>query len=119
MALRCRVEGELGKLIGFICAALALGALAWDYWRGPQQGGEMEFSTIAEGWAELHRPSLIGLNSFTEKNLSPEILDAYVLPALNWNAALTFTIMALVFFYIGKEPRSAKRRGIFPRNDGR
>ena len=119
MALRRQVEAEVSRLFGWLCAALALGALAWDYWRGPQQGGEMEFSSIAEGWAELHRDSLIGLNSFTEKNLSPEIWDAYVLPALNWNAALTFTVLALVFFYIGRNPRGPKRRDMFSRNGRR
>ena len=103
----------MSRLLGWLCAALALGAIAWDYWRGPQQGGEMEFSSIAEGWAELHRDSLIGLNSFTEKNLSPEIWDAYVLPALNWNAALTFTLLALLFFYIGRGGNGSRKRGMF------
>lgn len=103
----------MSKLLGWLSAALALGAIAWDYWRGPQQGGEMVFSSIAEGWAELHRDSLIGLNSFTEKNLSPEIWDSYVLPALNWNAALTFTILALLLFYIGRGGSGSRKRGMF------
>lgn len=106
----------MSRLFGWLSAALALGALAWDYWRGPHQGGEMEFSSVAEGWAELHRDSLIGLNSFTEKNLSPEIWDAYVLPALNWNAALTFTILALVLFYIGRAPRTSRKQGMFSKD---
>lgn len=103
----------MSRLLGWLFAALALAALAWDYWRGPHQGGEMEFSSIAEGWAELHRDSLIGLNSFTEKNLSPEIWDAYVLPALNWNAALAFTILALLLFYVGKGSGGSRKRGMF------
>ena len=113
------VEAEVSRLLGWLCAALAVGALAWDYWRGPHQGGELQFSSVAEGWAELHRDSLIGLNSFTEKNLSPDIWDAYILPALNWNAALTFTVLALIFFYIGRSPRGGRRKDMFSRNGRR
>jgi hypothetical protein len=109
----------LSKLLGLLCAALGLGALAYDYWRGPQQGGEMEFSSIVEAWAKLHRDSLIGLNSFTEKNLSPDIWDNFVLPALNWNAALTFILLALVLLYMGRGSGAAKRRGMFLRNGRR
>ncbi len=103
----------MSRLFGWLSAALALAALAWDYWRGPHQGGEMEFSSIAEGWAELHRDSLIGLNSFTEKNLSPDIWDNYALPALNWNAALTFTVLALILFYIGNRSGGSRKRNMF------
>ena len=104
------------RTLGWLSAILAVAAIAWDYWRGPHQGGEMEFSSIAEGWTELHRDSLIGLNSFTEKNLSPEIWDAYLLPALNWNAALAFSILAVICFFISRGPRSSRRRGTFNRN---
>ncbi len=79
----------------------------------------MQFSSIAEGWAELHRPSLIGLNSFTEKTLSPEVWDSYVLPALNWNAALTFTILALICFYAGRRSQGSRKRTMFSRNGRR
>ena len=113
------VEAKLTKLLGLVFAALGLGALAYDYWRGPHLGGEMEFSSIAEGWATLHRDSLIGLNSFTEKNLSPDVWDNFVLPALNWNAALTFILLALVFLYMGKGSGGSRRRGMFSKNGRR
>ena len=114
-----QVEANVIRTIGWLAAILAIAAIAWDYWRGPNQGGEMEFSSIAEGWAELHRDSLIGLNSFTEKNLSPEIWDAYLLPALNWNAALSFTILAIVCFFISRDSNGSRRRGMFTRNSKR
>ncbi len=99
----------MARLLGILFGIAALAAIGYDMWRGPYQDRELELTSIAEGWAQLHRTSLIGLNSFTEKNLSPEIWDSYVLPALNWPAALTFTVLGLFFLYFVSRSGHRKR----------
>ena len=107
----------MAKLFGWLSALAAIAALGYDAYEGPYQDRELEFASIAERWAELHRTSLIGLNSFTEKELSPEIWDAYILPALNWPAGLTFTVLAIVFFAFAS--RSGRRAKVFSRSGRR
>ncbi|MEM7269376.1 MAG: hypothetical protein AAF401_08995 [Pseudomonadota bacterium] len=100
------------RILGWLFAAATAGALGFDVWRGPWQGGEMRFHSIAEIWVELHRPSLIGLNSFTEKSISPGLWDTAILPAVSVTAALAFCLIALCCFFLSGRRRNGRQRPV-------
>ena len=85
------------RFLGYLFALLALATLGLDIWRGPMQGEPIAFTSTAEYWASFHRDSLIGLNSFVEKSLSPGIWDLALLPALSWPAFILAAVLAFVF----------------------
>lgn len=95
---------------------LALAALGWDLWRGPFQGQPVDFTSTAEYWAGFHRSSLIGLNAFIEKRISPDLWDILFLPALAAPAFVGAAVPALFFFMIRPKRRKPRRSGsMFPR----
>lgn len=78
---------------------LALAALGWDLWRGPIEGQPVDFTSTAEYWAGLNRSSLIGLNAFIEKRISPDLWDILFLPVLAAPAFVGAGVLALFFFH--------------------
>ncbi|MEM8752834.1 MAG: hypothetical protein AAGF90_07650, partial [Pseudomonadota bacterium] len=73
-------------------------------------------------WSDLHRPSLIGLNSFIENMLSPELWDVAVFPALSAPAFVLAAVLALVFFLFSRAGGGATgRQGLdrYPRHGRR
>ena len=106
----------MARLLGYLFAALALAAFSWDIWSGPVQGGELSFASTAEHWFSYHKPSLIGLNSFIEKQVSPELWDIAVLPAINMPAFALFGAIAFLFMLLaGLRRRAARSNLMFPR----
>lgn len=108
------------RRFGWISAAIGLAALIVDVYRGPVSGEQLRLASIAEYWSELHRPSLIGLNSFTEKNISPGFWDSVVLPAVSVPAALFFIVLAFILFLgsikgDGGGRGRGRRRMMFPK----
>ena len=96
------------RFLGVVFALLGLGALGFDLWVGPGSDAPFRSQHIAEIWAQLHRPSLIGLNSSTEQNFGPELWDAVLLPAVSQPAAPVFLGLAILFLLlarIGGKPR--------------
>ena len=103
--------------MGYVFAALALAIFALDVWRGPMTGNELAFASTAEYWDALHRTSLIGLNSYIEKNLSTEVWDYAVLPFITWPAFVPPVLIALFFFIIAPRRKKSGRAGLmFPRD---
>ena len=109
-------ERDVLRFFGWISALIGLTALGTDLYRGPYRGEPFELAAIGEYWAELSRTSLIGLNSFTEKNISPGFWDVAILPALGWPAALAFVLLALFLFFLsGRRRGKSGRKMLFPR----
>lgn len=110
-------EGDVRRFLGFFFAVLALAALGWDVWRGPFQDEPLAFTSTAEYWQSVNVTSLIGLNSFIEKNLSTDLWDYVVLPAITWPACALAGGLAIFFFLIAGRRRPKSREGAnFPRN---
>lgn len=104
------------RFLGWVFLLLCLGAIGYGAYEGPVQNKPFEWLEIAEIWAQLHRPSLIGLNSYTEKMLSPEIFDNFVLPVLKWPAGIAFGAAAVLFFLLARIGNGGgKRTLMFPR----
>jgi hypothetical protein len=104
------------RFFGWVFLLLCVGALGYGAYEGPLKDQPFEWFAIAEIWAELHRTSLIGLNSFVEKNLSPDVFDLFVLPVLKWPAAIAFGIASAVFFLLARVGRGGPKRPLmFPR----
>lgn len=100
------------RIFAWIFACVGVCAAIYDLiiWLG--QGEEFRFHAIAEIWADVHRTSLIGLNSFTEKNLSTDLWDAVLLPALGLPAVITFGVLAVALFLLGLLRRDTRKRGM-------
>lgn len=90
------------RLLGYVFSLLALAALGYDLWRGPLQEAPFAFTQTAEIWASLHQTSLIGLNSFIENTVSPELWDVVVLPTLTAPAFVLAAVLALIFFVFSR-----------------
>ena len=79
-------------------------------------GNELVFVSTAEYWSAVHRPSLIGLNAFIEKDLSTDLWDYAVLPAISWPCFVLLGLISLIFFLAAPRRRKAGRSGLmFPR----
>jgi hypothetical protein len=100
------------RIFAWIFACVGLCAAIYDLivWLGASE--EFRFHAIAEIWADVHRTSLIGLNSFTEKNLSTELWDAVLLPALGFQAVIAFGVLAVVMWVFGLFKRDTKKRAM-------
>lgn len=104
------------RFLGWVFLLLCLGALGYGAYEGPFKDQPFEWFAIAEIWVEVHRPSLIGLNSYTEKMLSPEVFDNFILPVLNWPAGIVFGVAAAIMFLLARIGRGGgKRTLMFPR----
>ena len=104
------------RFFGWVFLLLCVGAVGYGAYEGPYQDKPFEWFEIAQIWSQLHRPSLIGLNSYTEKMLSPEVFDAFVLPVLKWPAGIAFGIASAVFFLLARIGRGGGKRDLmFPR----
>ena len=104
------------RFFGWVFLLLCLGAIGYGLYQGPLQDKPFEWFPIAEIWVELHRPSLIGLNSYTEKMLSPAVFDTIILPVLNWPAGIAFGIASAIMFLLARIGRGGGRRSLmFPR----
>ena len=106
----------MARLLAYLLTALALAAFAWDVWRGPFQQNELTFTSTAEHWSAYHVNSLVGLNSFIEKQVSPDLWDLAILPAISWPAFVLAGALAAFFFLISGRRRRQGRDGLmFPR----
>ncbi len=94
------------RLAGIVFLGLAAVALIADVLNA---GGGFGFASIGERWAELHRPSLIGLQSGLENRVSGSIFFDYVLPILQLPAAIAAAVLGLALYAIG---RAVRRRGV-------
>lgn len=104
------------RLLGWVFLVMCLGALGYGAVEGPLQDKPFEWFEIAQIWSELHRSSLIGLNSYTEKMISPDVFDQFILPVLKWPAAIAFGIASALFFLLARIGQSnSKRTLMFPR----
>lgn len=104
------------RFLGWVFLVMCVGALGYGAYEGPLQDRPFEWFAIAEIWVELHRPSLIGLNSYTEKMLSPEVFDNFILPVLNWPAAIAFGAASAIMFMLARIGRGGGKRPLmFPR----
>ena len=92
------------RLAGIVFLALAALALAADL---TGSGGGFELASIGQRWSELHRPSLIGLQSGLENRVSPTVFFDYVLPALELPAAVVTGVIGAALLALG----AARRRG--------
>lgn len=109
-------KGDVRRILAYLFSVLALAALGWDIWIGPLQNAPLTFTSTAEYWQAVHVPSLIGLNSFIEKNLSTDLWDLAVLPALSWPAFALAGALAIFFFLIAGRRKTGARDGrMFPR----
>ncbi|MGB0505560.1 MAG: hypothetical protein ACPGGK_05135 [Pikeienuella sp.] len=100
------------RIFAWVFAVLGVCAAIYDLlvWFGASDA--FRFHAIAEIWADVHRTSLIGLNSFTEKNLSTDLWDAILLPALGFPAVVTFAVLAIALWLLALMKRSQKKRGL-------
>ena len=98
------------RFFGWVFLVMCVGALGYGAYEGPLKDQPFEWFAIAEIWAELHRPSLIGLNSYTEKMLSPEVFDLFILPVLNWPAGIAFGLASAVMFLLARIGRKSGKR---------
>ena len=107
----------MARLLGYLFAAIALGALAWDVWRGPLQDEELVFTSTAEHWREVSANSLVGFGAYIEQNVSPDLWFEWVLPALGFPAFALAAAFSALFFFVGGRGRKARQSGlVFPRN---
>jgi hypothetical protein len=91
------------RLAALILLALALAALAADL-----VGGRA--ASFGERWAELHRGSLIGLQSGLENRVHPDLFFDWVLPVLQLPAAATLAVLGLALFLAGTLARRRRTR---------
>jgi hypothetical protein len=83
------------RLAGLILVALALVALGADLSQG-------EVASLGERWAELHRSSLIGLQSGLENRVHPDAFFDYVLPVLELPAAACLAVPGLALLLLAR-----------------
>ena len=84
---------------GWACLALALLAL-WRDWAGSGEDG-LALAPLGQRWGELHRNSLIGLQSGLENRVAPGLFFDYVLPVLELPAAVVAGGLGLVLLGLG------------------
>ncbi|MEC9431942.1 MAG: hypothetical protein VYD87_03450 [Pseudomonadota bacterium] len=84
------------RILGLIFTALAALAL-WADIRDAGQGAAIDFVSLGARWAQIHQPSLIGLQSGLENRVDPDLFFAYVLPVLEAPAAGVAAGLALLF----------------------
>ncbi|MEL7464519.1 MAG: hypothetical protein AAFN79_10655 [Pseudomonadota bacterium] len=102
--------------MGYLFAALALGALAYDLWRGPLQDEDFASTSTAEHWREVDANSLVGFGAYIEQKVSPDLWFDWLLPALGWPAWALAGILASLFFLIGGRGKRRSQSGlVFPR----
>ncbi|SDW25876.1 hypothetical protein SAMN05444336_101528 [Albimonas donghaensis] len=83
------------RILGLFFAALAALAL-WADISDAGSGAAIDFASLGQRWAELHQPSLIGLQSGLENRVDPELFFTYVLPVLEIPAAGVAAGLSLV-----------------------
>lgn len=91
------------RLAALILLAVALAALVADL-----VGGRA--ASLGERWAQLHRESLIGLQSGLENRVHPDLFFDWVLPVLELPAAATFAVLGLALFAVATLLRRRRLR---------
>lgn len=101
------------RFLSFAFALIALVVLGFDIWRGPLQEAPLALTLTAETWDAIHRPSLIGLNSYTENMLGPEVFDAVVLPLLSAPLFVVAGVLAALFYLLSRTFARSTRTDIY------
>ena len=89
------------RLLGLVLVAAAAAALGAD-----AVGGSV--ASLGERWAQLHRPSLIGLQSGLENRVHPDAFFEYVLPVLELPAAAALAVPGALLLLAARLRRRAR-----------
>ncbi|MEM1314112.1 MAG: hypothetical protein AAGI51_06140 [Pseudomonadota bacterium] len=73
---------------------LVLAALAMLKDAEESVNGAFSFASLGQRWSEVHKTSLIGLQSGLENRVNPDVFFDYVLPFLEFPAAGVFGVAA-------------------------
>ena len=99
----------VGRVFGWILAALGLAVLAWDYF----SRGEAEAfspSPLGKLWFQLDAGSLNGLQAGVERYISADLWDFYLFPMLQWPAFLFFLVPGLLLVLLCRRWWGGKRQ---------
>ncbi len=83
------------RLVGLVFLVLGLLVFAWDIASPPAQG---LLSATGERWAEIHRESLLLLQSGVQRHVHAGVWDHAVQPILEWPLAVHFWALSGICF---------------------
>ena len=98
----------LGRLVGWLLMIAALVAEGRDLW-GLWDTGQYHVSALGELWAQVNRNSLLLLQPAIQRHVAVWVWDWVIFPVLQWPAALTLAIPAVLLIW-ACSPRDRRRR---------
>ena len=101
----------VGRVIGWLFLAAALGTLGWDL-ADAFGGGGWEISAFGLRWFQIHSPSL-GLAQVIFQRFIPAVgpwlWDPVIQTVLLWPTWAVFGAPGIVFSFVFRRPRRARR----------
>ena len=88
----------LGRLIGWLLLILALIVEGRDLW-GLWDTGHFQVSAVGEIWVAVNRDSLLLLQPAIQRHVAAWVWDWLIFPVLQWKAALTLAVPALLLIW--------------------